>query len=611
MSDNDQESTRNIESLHHLRQSEEILLSRSPTWSNGIQSRHQRSLESASAPYADVLSSFAQDYESGSRKLTSSFHEESAIPIDKGSSQVSWLWKYWEDDSESLVEAQMSYANIDWEKWLHTYLLSSFLITLFFPIIFLAATNKLASDLSGYSYSQSIYDVYIVSNLYLVFSVSLSKFAQYVPRYLIVLFSISIIAFNITKLALYEDYDVDVYVTVTFLVMVYFSSSSALFITIEKLMSSPRTHRNSSSSNKGQGKYSRVRTDTASENYSIGLGLSSDHVTEALLPPQHQQTTSSYHSSDYRISMKPVNQSANENPDTQLDKQVASKDQAKKRDVKTSINRLFGIAKTEKWYLIYASIALIISATATLAQPLFLGMIIQACSDDDASESSNVSKLTQYTFILFIILAIGSVATSIRGYFYTIIGERLVRRIRKDLFDNLVRQDISFFDINKTGELINRLSSDTAVIQSCLSVNISMGLRAIAMVIVSIILLFITSWKLTLVMMGVVPMLIVAVAFYGRLTKRLTKEYQDALAVAADRGTETISNIRITRSFGAEIFEMWRYAESINKSYALGAKRATAYGIFAGGLLFLANAAILVVVYYGARLVISGELDGK
>lgn len=76
---------------------------------------------------------------------------------------------------------------------------------------------------------------------------------------------------------------------------------------------------------------------------------------------------------------------------------------------------------------------------------------------------------------------------------------------------------------------MNRLSSDTAVIQSCLSVNVSMGLRSFAQVIVSIILLFVTSWELTLIMMAVVPAIVVVVALYGRFTKRLSKNYQDAL----------------------------------------------------------------------------------
>jgi len=178
--------------------------------------------------------------------------------------------------------------------------------------------------------------------------------------------------------------------------------------------------------------------------------------------------------------------------------------------------------------------------------------------------------LNRYALVLILILAINGVSTIIRGWLYTLVGERLVRSLRDDLFRKIVNQDVSFFDQNKTGELMNRLSSDTTVIQNCLSVNISMGLRAVAEMVVSIFLLFITSWELSCVMLAVVPALMVIVAFYGSFTKRITKEYQDALAKAADSGAESISNSRIMKSFGAEEWESAQYTANITVSYEKG-----------------------------------------
>jgi ABC-type multidrug transport system fused ATPase/permease subunit len=266
------------------------------------------------------------------------------------------------------------------------------------------------------------------------------------------------------------------------------------------------------------------------------------------------------------------------------------------------------LARSEWSTLAVATLALIFSAGAQLSQPLYFGKIIQVCSSHESTEE-RMHKLYQYSFTLAAILAFGGVFTVIRGWLFTLVGERLVRSLRTDLFKQIVGQDIAFFDTNKTGELMNRLSSDTAAIQNCLSVNISMGLRAIAEVIVSIVLLFIVSWHLTLVMMAVVPLLMLIVVIYGRFTKRLTKDYQDALALAADSGTESLSNARIMKSFGAEEWEGRLYADNIHKSFERGASRALAYGVFAGGIGFLAGMAILVVVFYGATLVIQGELE--
>jgi ABC-type multidrug transport system fused ATPase/permease subunit len=220
-----------------------------------------------------------------------------------------------------------------------------------------------------------------------------------------------------------------------------------------------------------------------------------------------------------------------------------------------------------------------------------------------------MKELNKYAVELLVILAFGGIAAIIRGWLYTLLGERLVRNLRKAVFEKIIIQDIAFFDINKTGELMNRLSSDTAVIQSCLSVNISMGLRSVSESIVSIILLFITSWHLTLVMMAVVPVLMIGVILYGRFTRRLGKEYQDALAKAADSGAESISNARIMKSFAAEELENSQYFQSITQSYKKGSIKSFAYGIFAGGVGFFAGFAILVVVYYGATLVVHGELE--
>lgn len=237
---------------------------------------------------------------------------------------------------------------------------------------------------------------------------------------------------------------------------------------------------------------------------------------------------------------------------------------------------------------------------------------MQVCSedgDDGTNDGDQMHDLNRYAVILMAILALGGVATIIRGWLYTLVGERLVRSLRASLFQKIVSQDVSFFDQNKTGELMNRLSSDTTVIQNCLSVNISMGLRAAAEMVVSIVLLFITSWELSCVMMAVVPALMVVVVIYGSFTKRLTKEYQDALAGAADSGAESIANARIMKSFGAEDWEARQYTEHITQSYQKGAAKALAYGIFAGGVGLLMGVAILVVVYYGATLVIHGRMS--
>ena len=144
--------------------------------------------------------------------------------------------------------------------------------------------------------------------------------------------------------------------------------------------------------------------------------------------------------------------------------------------------------------LIYATIALIVSTVCGLAQPYYFGKIIQTSAVD-----RNFDRLNEECFMLFLFFVIGGIASLIRGWLYTLVGERIVLRIRTELFRTIIYQDISFFDANKTGELMNRLASDTSMVQSALSVNVSQGLRSIAQVLFCLVFLFLTSWKLSLV----------------------------------------------------------------------------------------------------------------
>lgn len=110
-------------------------------------------------------------------------------------------------------------------------------------------------------------------------------------------------------------------------------------------------------------------------------------------------------------------------------------------------------------------------------------------------------------------------------------------------------------------------------------------------------------------MFSVIPALMIFVAIYGRYTKKLTKLYQNSLAKAAEIGAESISNSRVMKSFGAEDLECHRYFSNVDISYEAGAKKSLAYGGFVGGVTVVGNFAIIVVIYYGAVLVIHDEMS--
>jgi ATP-binding cassette subfamily B protein len=167
---------------------------------------------------------------------------------------------------------------------------------------------------------------------------------------------------------------------------------------------------------------------------------------------------------------------------------------------------------------------------------------------------------------------------------------------------------VGFFDSRKTGELTNRLSADTTVIQSTVSTYISMGLRNGAQVVGGVVLLFLTSPVLTLLMLAVVPPVAVGAVVYGRRVRGLSKQVQDALAVSSEVAEENLSGIRTVRSFAAEKSEVERYRKAVDNAFELTRKRIRQSSLFMAGASFGGYAAAAVVLWYGGRQVLDGRL---
>ena len=122
-----------------------------------------------------------------------------------------------------------------------------------------------------------------------------------------------------------------------------------------------------------------------------------------------------------------------------------------------------------------------------------------------------------------------------------------VYRLRQKIFDSITKQEVGFFDDTRTGELTNRLSSDTQVLQNALTVNISMLVRFIIQIVGSLGVMFYLEVTLTLVLMVVVPIIILVSKLYGSVVQKLRKQFQDELANAGTTAEESISNIRKNR----------------------------------------------------------------
>uniref|UniRef100_A0A1B6FPA5 ATP-binding cassette sub-family B member 10, mitochondrial n=1 Tax=Cuerna arida TaxID=1464854 RepID=A0A1B6FPA5_9HEMI len=268
---------------------------------------------------------------------------------------------------------------------------------------------------------------------------------------------------------------------------------------------------------------------------------------------------------------------------------------------KQEFKRLLGLAKPERWKLAGAIALLLVSSTVTMAIPFALGKVIDIIYTEDSKQMrSNLNALCATLLGVFIL---GGLCNFGRVYLMNLSGQRITRALRERVFGSIMKQEVAYFDQNRTGELINRLSTDTSVVSQCVTMNISDGLRSTIMVCAGVSMMFYMSPELALVGLAIVPPVAGMAIVYGRFVRNITKRVQDSLAEATQVAEERIGNIRTVKAFSQEQREIQTYADRMQHVLELATKESLARGIFYGMTGLSGNAIILSVLYYGGVMV--------
>ncbi len=266
--------------------------------------------------------------------------------------------------------------------------------------------------------------------------------------------------------------------------------------------------------------------------------------------------------------------------------------------------RLIGLAKPEKNLLLVAGFALLVGSSLQLVGPQGIRILLDA-----VTQGGGRLVIDRTVLGLLAIFAVAGGFTFLRAYLFTLAGERIVLRLRRDLFGKIISQEIGFFDAQRTGELMSRISSDTQLLQASVTVNVSMALRFMLQAIGSIAILFWTSPRLSFFMIAIVPPVALGAVLFARAVRRLSKKTQDALAASSAVAEEAIGNVRTVRSFAREPAELERYGKKVYEAFSLGRELAKLFGLFQGALGFLGSVAIIAVLWYGGTLVIAGRMS--
>ena len=268
-----------------------------------------------------------------------------------------------------------------------------------------------------------------------------------------------------------------------------------------------------------------------------------------------------------------------------------------------AIPRILGLLREELPALSAGTVLLVTGAGLSLVYPQGIRAIV-----DGAIAGRDAGQVTRIALFLAALAVLQGAAIAGRAVLFSLAGERGVRRVRERLYASLVSQDIGFFDASRTGELVSRLGTDCATLQSLLSSQISMTFRHVITALGGLVLLFFTSPRLTVVMLLVVPPVAIGAVAYGRKVRALARRYQDALAEASHVAEESLSAIRTVRAFVAEDAERARYGRAVADSYGAARKRAFAGSTFMGAAAAGGYASMAAVLGYGGRLVARGEM---
>jgi ATP-binding cassette subfamily B protein len=279
-------------------------------------------------------------------------------------------------------------------------------------------------------------------------------------------------------------------------------------------------------------------------------------------------------------------------------------DRPKSSDIR-QLSRILGFLKPYRRQIAIAATALIIASASILALGQGLKKVI-----DHGLTASNSALLDQALFGMLVIIAVMAAATFIRFYYVSWIGERVTADIRRAVFDHLLKLSPGFYEVTRTGEVISRLTSDTTVLENAIGSSISMALRNGLNMIGALIMLLVTSPKLTgLVLLGV-PLVLGPIILFGRRVRKLSRASQDRVADVGAYIDEALHEIRTVQAYGHESQDKHLFGDRVEAVFATSVRRIFQRASLMAAVILLVFGAIGFILWIGGHDVVAGRLSG-
>jgi len=292
---------------------------------------------------------------------------------------------------------------------------------------------------------------------------------------------------------------------------------------------------------------------------------------------------------------------------SQIIKQPITADSASKDNAKafTSLLPIFAFIKPYKLMLFLALLALLVTAGVNLSLGQGVKFVI-----DSGFIAGSVEQLQSAILVMIALICLLAIGTFSRFYLMSWLGERVSADIRKAVFNRIVTLHPSYFEENRSGELMTRLTTDTALLQSIIGSSFSMALRSFLMLIGGMVMLMVTNLKLTLFVIFIVPIILIPMMIYGRKVRKLAASSQDAIADVGTYAGEIIQNIKVVQSYTHEAKEQHAFAGEVEKAFTVAKRRVKQRSYLIAIVIFLTFGAISGMLWVGGMDVLNGDMSG-
>jgi len=254
--------------------------------------------------------------------------------------------------------------------------------------------------------------------------------------------------------------------------------------------------------------------------------------------------------------------------------------------------------------LLGAAVALVFTAGITLSIGQGVRLLVDQGLTGDSSRA-----LAHAVMVLLALACLMAMGTYVRFYLVSWLGERVVADLRKAVFDHIVTLHPSYFETNRSGEIMSRLTTDTTLLQNIIGSSFSMALRSALMFVGALILLLFTNLKLSLIVLVGVPLVLLPILLYGRRVRKLSKASQDSIADVGSYAGEIIQHIKTVQSYTREPYEKQAFAGEVETAFNVAKRRVRQRALLIAVVILLMFGAVGGLLWVGGNDMIAGRMS--